>query len=133
MTLMSFFLVYIADFWYNFNKVECDNMNKKGQALVEFIILLPIFLLLITILYDIGNIFYNKLNLQKDLDTVKDLYKQNNTLKIEEYISEKDYEILYSSDDDLTTITLEKKLDVIGIILEDPFKIKESITIVKEG
>lgn len=106
-------------------------MNKKGQALVEFIILLPIFLLLITVLYDIGNIFYNKFNLQKDLDTVRDLYKQNNLSQIEEYISEKNYNIKYENKENLITIILDKKID--AVILDNKFEIKELITIVKEG
>ena len=47
-----------------------DNMNKKGQALVEFILILPVLLLIVMAIIDIGNIFLNKYDLNKDLDTV---------------------------------------------------------------
>lgn len=35
-------------------------MNNKGQTLVMFVILLPIFLLIITLVYDFGNALYEK-------------------------------------------------------------------------
>jgi len=45
--------------------VECDIMkNNKGQALVEFIIILPIFLLLIISIIDFGNIISKKYSLE---------------------------------------------------------------------
>ena len=42
-------------------------MNKKGQALVEFILILPVLLLIIIGMIDIGNIFLSKYDLNKDL------------------------------------------------------------------
>ena len=35
-------------------------LNNKGQSLVMFIILIPIFLLIITLVYDVGNALYEK-------------------------------------------------------------------------
>ena len=35
-------------------------MNKKGQALVEFILILPVLLLILMAMIDIGNIFLKK-------------------------------------------------------------------------
>lgn len=35
-------------------------LNNKGQTLVMFVILLPIFLLIITLVYDFGNALYEK-------------------------------------------------------------------------
>ena len=52
-----------------------DNMNKKGQALVEFILILPVLLLIIIGMIDIGNIFLSKYDLNKDLENVVNLYQ----------------------------------------------------------
>ena len=53
-------------------------MNKnRGQALVEFIIIVPILLLILLGIVDFGNIIYRKLALESTLDTVVDLYESN--------------------------------------------------------
>ena len=58
--------------------VECDIMkNNRGQALVEFIIILPVFLLLIISVIDFGNIISKKYSLENDLDIISDMYKNN--------------------------------------------------------
>ncbi len=101
-------------------------MNNKGQALVMFVLLIPILVLLIGIVFDIGNYLVQKNNytneikdtirysLKKDLneDEIKilldkniggnkEITKENNTLKIKvtDKISGnfiKDYEISIS-------------------------------------
>lgn len=65
--------------------------NKKGQALVEFIIILPIFIFMILTVIDIGKLLYDKNIMQNNLNDVVSLYKQgNNYEKLEEYLKEKD-------------------------------------------
>ena len=63
-------------------------MNNKGQALVEFILILPIFIFLVFVIYDFGKI-YNKKNslenrcsdvisifkIEKDIEKVNNLYQ----------------------------------------------------------
>lgn len=44
-------------------------LNNKGQSLVIFIVMIPIFLLLIIIIYDIGNLSYEK----QELDNINKL------------------------------------------------------------
>lgn len=39
-------------------------MNRKGQALVEFILILPVFLIILFTIVDFGNIFYSKNQLE---------------------------------------------------------------------
>lgn len=36
------------------------NLNNKGQSLVMFVILIPIFILIMTLVYDVGNAIYEK-------------------------------------------------------------------------
>ena len=50
-------------------------LNKKGQALIEFVIILPIFLLLVMGVLDFGNILYQKYKLENSVDYITDLYK----------------------------------------------------------
>ena len=38
--------------------------NKKGQALIEFVIILPVMLLLVFCLIDFGMVIYEKNNLE---------------------------------------------------------------------
>lgn len=91
--------------------------NNKGQALVEFIIILPIVLLLIISIIDLGNIFYKKYALQNDLDIIVDMYKSDDLSGINSYISDKDIKIKYSDEDSLLKIELTKDVNVTSPIL----------------
>lgn len=44
-------------------------MNNKGQSLVIFVVMIPIFLLLILLVYDVGNLIFEK----QELDSVNQL------------------------------------------------------------
>ena len=44
--------------------------NKKGQALVEFVILLPVIFLIAFTIFDVSSIFYNKNRLEGILNDV---------------------------------------------------------------
>ena len=55
-------------------------MNKKGQALVEFVLILPIFLLLIFAVYDFGVIFNAKSELENDSSDIIYLYKSGKSI-----------------------------------------------------
>ena len=54
-------------------------MSKKGQALVEFIIILPVFLLLVLGVMDIGKIMYNKTMLEGAMSEVVSMYQKGNS------------------------------------------------------
>lgn len=91
--------------------------DNKGQALVEFIIILPIFLLLLISIIDFGNIISKKYSLENDLDTVVDMYKDNNYTSINSYITNKDIKINYSDDEDLFNIELTKDIKIMSPML----------------
>lgn len=99
-------------------------MNKKGQALIEFIIVLPIILVFIIGIFDFGNILYNKYRLENSLDHIKELYYQGELNKIDMYVA--DEKINYNIESD--KITVEKKMNIsapgLNLILGDPFYIK---------
>ena len=39
-------------------------MNRKGQALIEFVLILPVLILILFIIFDFGYIFYSKYELK---------------------------------------------------------------------
>lgn len=91
--------------------------NNKGQALVEFIIILPIFLLLIISVIDLGNIISKKYSLENNLDTISTLYEEKKYEEINIFSKEKDIAINYRNDNGLTSIILTKDIKIISPML----------------
>ena len=82
-------------------------MNKKGQALVEFIIVLPLFIMLLLAVLDYARIMQNKFDLETKLDDIilNDFTNDgNDNLKIE-YL---DNEVKY---------TIKKKIEIFSPVL----------------
>lgn len=103
-------------------------MNRKGQALIEFVLIMPILILILFVIFDFGNIFYSKYEMQNQsadivrlvLDSVTeqdilDIYSDVN-IKISDY------------KDNYKKIVLIKKVNIItpflDKILGDPYLIK---------
>ena len=111
--------------------IECDIMkNNKGQALVEFIIVLPILLLIIMAIIDFGNIFTKKYSLENDLDIVTDMYKKGDYNSINSYVKDKNISINYEKNDEFTIINLSKEIKIntpiLNNILGKTYKISTS-------
>ena len=109
-------------------------LNKRGQALVEFVIILPIFILLVLGCIDIGRIIYTKMNLEEQMSDVVDYYKRGKTV---EEINEKiDNEVNIKIDTEYTTILLTKKIDIITpglqLIFDNPYSIVVERSILNE-
>lgn len=67
--------------------------NNKGQALVEFVILIPVLMLLILSIFDLGNIILKKYKLENELDTIINYYNNNDEQLMNSYASMKDISI----------------------------------------
>ncbi len=110
-----------------------DNMNKKGQALVEFILILPVLLLIAMAMIDIGNIFLKKYDLNKDLETVTELYKSNDTKKLGVYLANEDLTLEDEIKNGMITLTLKKNVEIsapgLTNILGKNYEIKTTKTI----
>lgn len=111
-------------------------MNKKGQALVEFILVLPILLLIIISMIDIGNVFLKKFDLNNDLETVATLYENGDMTNLNDYLEEENINLSENSKDDMITLTLSQKVSistpVIKQVLGNEYEIKTSKTIFKQ-
>ena len=106
--------------------------NNKGQALIEFIIILPIFLLLIISLVDFGNIFIKKNSLENDIDTIVSLYKEDKTDDIKDYALKNNLDVAISNDNNFKKFTIKKKVKLTSPLLIVPFGEYYDITTEKD-
>ena len=113
-------------------------MNKKGQALVEFIIILPIMIFVGFIFVDFILISYNKQKLENIIVDVGEMYKNNESEdEINSYINKNDenVNVEFIDKNKYFEVVLEKKYEFItpGIdgILKD-YKINVERTMYNE-
>lgn len=109
-------------------------MNKRGQALVEFVIILPILLLLIFAFIDFGRIIVCKNHLEGVMNEVVNLSDEEITSYLK---NDSDYSISYNVKiDNYKNITLTTKLNLVtpGLknILKNPYIVKVERSIVYE-
>lgn len=108
-------------------------MNKKGQALVEFIIILPVIIYIIMFITDMMLIFSYKNHLESDMNETITLYKEN---KIDELNKITDATLTYEVKDNYVYLTLIKNYKTItpGLskVLGKPYKIKSERVILSE-
>ena len=114
-------------------------MKKNGQALVEFIIILPLIIYLIMGVIDFCLILYNKNNLESKMEDVVSLYKEGKTAdEINTFVGKdiKNTSVTITSDDKYTTISVIKKEQIItpGLnkVLGSPYKVKVERVILNE-
>lgn len=108
--------------------------NNRGQALLEFILILPVLLLLVFALIDFGRIIVCKNHLEGVMNEVSNLPDED----IRDYLkTDKEYDISYKiTINEYKNITLSTKLDLItpGLknILSNPYTVKAERSIVYE-
>lgn len=117
------------------NPKELTSMNKKGQALVEFVIILPIFLLLVLGVIDIGQILYNRTKLEGVITDVISMYEKGISISdIKEEVEP--LELKMEEDGDYLLFHLVKNVDIItpglNLVLDDPYQIEVSRSISNE-
>ena len=52
--------------------------KEKGQALIEFVLILPVFLLILFVIIDFSRLFYEKVELENRLEESIGILKKNN-------------------------------------------------------
>ncbi|MEG2457898.1 MAG: TadE/TadG family type IV pilus assembly protein [Bacilli bacterium] len=103
--------------------------NKKGQALVEFVIILPVLLILIFGLIDFGRIINTKSSLENITEDVVELYKSGKTYEeINKFMKENNesYSIKIKNENNkYIRFTLTSSLNIItpglNLILKNPY------------
>lgn len=103
-------------------------MNRKGQALVEFVLILPIFIMILFSIVDFGMIFNKKNELENISIDIINLLNNNNN-KIEEI--QKEYpkvDIKLTNEEKYTIVEISTKVNIItpGLnrVLGNPYIVK---------
>lgn len=107
--------------------------NQAGQALVEFVIILPIFIFMILAVIDIGKILYYQNNLESKMDEVITTYEKNKNYdetvkKLEMEDDELELEV-NNKDNKYVEFNLKKELDIVTPGLNLVFKNPYSVTV----
>lgn len=91
-------------------------MNRKGQALVEFVLILPIFILLLFVIVDFGMVLSKKNELENiSVDVVEMLKNDSSISDINELYS--NVNISIDSDDVYTKVVISSDVDIMSPIL----------------
>ena len=99
-------------------------MNNKGQALVEFVLILPVFILILFAVVDFGMIINKKSSLENQSVDIIEHVKKNKT---EEEIKSlyDDIDIKIKNEKDYLKVTITSEVDIItpGLnrIFSDPY------------
>lgn len=111
-------------------------INNKGQALVEFIIIVPIFMLIALGVIDFGNILYQRYEMGSDIDVVADLFRQDKLIDINNYLDGKDIYFSHSTVGNLEKLVLTKNVNVftpgLNLVLGNPYTIEVDRVIYNE-
>lgn len=113
-----------------------DKVNQKGQALVEFILIIPILLIILIGMVDFGNIIYQKYKLENNLDDLINYYQTNQNQKITEYTNKNNIIMTTQTNQNEITIKVQKQIPVntpvLNRILGNPHQIETERTMINE-
>ncbi len=103
--------------------------KNKGQALIEFVMILPILIFMIFACIDFGKVLYTKNNLENKMEDVITLHEAGKDIKSiqEELKLEKEkIELQSTREEKYLNFTLEKNVDILtpglNLILKNPYK-----------
>ena len=112
-------------------RVDLMKNKQSGQALIEFVIILPVIILLIFSFIDLGRIVLENNRLENLTTIVIDKYKETNDYEeTKKYINslEDNINLDISISDNLLTISLSKDISLVtpGLnnILDNPYLVK---------
>lgn len=110
--------------------------NSNGQALVEFVIVVPILIFIIMTIIDFGNITIKKMQLENNLDTVVSLYQNDDFSTIQTLTVNEDFNFSYNKNQNMSTIVLRKNIKVLtpflNLVLGDNYALETSRVIYEE-
>lgn len=94
-------------------------MNKKGQALVEFVLVLPVLLIIVISLIDVGSIFIKKYELSKDLEIISEYFENNKTQELYAYAAIEEVDFSVEERGDIKVLNLKKNVKINAPILSN--------------
>lgn len=106
--------------------------NKRGQALVEFVIILPIFVFMVLAIIDVGKIIYIRNEMENELSNVIDLYRNKKTydeILKEVKINDQDINLeIKNNDNEKVTFYLKKDVEIVtpglNVVFDNPYVVE---------
>lgn len=112
--------------------------NRKAQALIEFVLILPILIMLLFGIIDFGNIFVTKSNLENKINDAYNVLKRStdSTTLYDDIVNEvnqgsdKDIKVELSFDSEKSTVMVVLKKDIktitpgLNLILGYPYTVR---------
>ena len=101
-------------------------MNKRGQALIEFVLILPIVIIILFVIVDFGIIFSHKASLENNSYDIIELIKNGENIENIEnkYVGKS---ITVSTDGDYMVVNISENVKIFGFglknILPNPYPI----------
>ena len=84
--------------------------KNSGQALIEFVIILPIILMILLYIIEFGRITLKKYELESNMQLITELYKDNKLEEMNNYINSNNIGIEITKNNELTTIVIRKNI-----------------------
>ena len=101
--------------------------NNKGQALVEFVLLLPIIIFVIFVVVDFANVYYKKNVLEGMVSDISLLVSNKRENEITKMIDNPKIKHDISYDGEYAIITLKQEVNLVtpfsNVVLDNPFYI----------
>lgn len=107
-----------------------NNMKRRrGQALVEFVIVLPVFIMLVLGVIDMGRILYSKIILEEKISDVISLYERGKSVAdINQELDDIVLEV--KEENDYINYSLIQEIDIVtpglNFVFSNPYNLKVS-------
>ena len=110
--------------------------NNGGQALVEFVIIMPILIMIIFIIIDFSHIFYQKNHLESTISDIVSLKENGKSDRYIETSISDNVKISYQKNSDTLVINISKDVNLVtpfsSLFFDNPYKIETERTIIYE-
>ena len=84
---------------------------SRGQALMEFTLILPVILLILLYMVEFGRIMLKKYELESNLDLIVTLYEDGKNAELNNFLNQNNISVSYKKENGLTTISIKKNVD----------------------
>ena len=110
--------------------------NNKGQALVEFVLILPIILMILFIIIDFAHVHYERNHLESVLNDVIYMIKDDKSTDDIKSTLDTNVDYVVTDNNDFATVAMAKEIFLVtpfsNLFFDNPYLIKVERTILNE-
>lgn len=110
--------------------------NNKGQALVEFVLILPIILMILFIIIDFAHVHYERNHLESVLNDVIYMIKDDKSTDEIKSTLDTNVDYVVTDNNDFATVAMAKEIFLVtpfsNLFFDNPYLIKVERTILNE-